>query len=94
MKDTTTRMAKPIFENVKDAPFRIGDFVKVIQIVDSTGEQKLLGKTGTVEFFEYSCGCGQSYPKNPMIGVRIAKATHEFWKEELFLILRSRKRIS
>lgn len=94
MKDTTTRMAKPIFENVKGAPFRIGDLVKVIQIVDSTGNKKLVGKSGTVEFFEYSCGCGQTYPADPMIAVRIAKAAHEFWKEELSLIWRSCKRIS
>jgi hypothetical protein len=83
--------AEPIFANVLGAPFRIGDVVRVIQIVDSTGNKKLRDQTGTVQYLEYSCGCGQTYPGDPMIGVLIGSRAHEFWKEELSLISRSAK---
>lgn len=98
MKDTisccvnnTLAHAEPIFVNVLGAPFQIGDVVRVIQIVDSTCNQKLVDKTGTVQYLEYSCGCGQTYPNDPMIGVMIGSKAHEFWKEELSLISRSAK---
>lgn len=77
--------ARPIRRNVRGAPFWIGDHVRVTQIVDFAASKTLVGKVGTVEYFEYSCGCGQTYPGDPMIGVRIANVTHEFWKEELSL---------
>jgi len=93
MKDTISCRVKstlahpePIFANVLGAPFRIGDVVKVIQIVDSTGNKKLRDQTGTVQYLEYSCGCGQSYPGDRMIGVLMGSRAHEFWKEELSLI--------
>jgi hypothetical protein len=94
MKDITTsfaistlaQCAKPIFENVTGAPFRIGDLVRAVQILDSTGNRTLLGKIGTIRYFEYSCGCGQTFPADPMIGVLIGETTHEFWKEELFSV--------
>jgi hypothetical protein len=93
MKDTITTPAnnslahaKALFTNVKGAPFRIGDTVKVIQIADFSASKNLVGKIGTVKFFEYSCGCGQSYPCDPMIGVCIGNKIREFWKEELSLI--------
>jgi hypothetical protein len=77
------KTAKPIRRNVRGAPFRIDELVQVIQIVDSTGSWNLVGQIGRVEYLEYSCGCGQSYPEDPMIGVAIGDQTDEFWKEEL-----------
>jgi hypothetical protein len=98
MKDTiswcvnsSSAHAEPIFANVSGAPFRIGDVVRVIQIVDATGNQKLRNKTGIVQYLEYSCGCGQTYPGDPMIGVLVGSKAHEFWKEELSLIACSTK---
>ena len=76
--------AVPIFANVPNAPFNIGQPVKVCRLVDDTGEVSFLGKSGTVEYLEYSCGCGQSFPEDPMIGVRFPDGKlEEFWRDEL-----------
>lgn len=63
-------------EDVEGAPFKIGQFVKV-------GKEK-----GIVQFLDYSGGCGESYPDDPMISVDVDDAYSEggqgmFWKEEL-----------
>lgn len=74
----------PISWNINGAPFRIGDIVKVIRATDETFDMQYIGQVGTVVHFEYSCGCGQSYPSDPMIGVRFSGFhREEFWKEEL-----------
>ncbi len=76
--------AVPIFADVPGAPFKIGQFVKVLRLVDDTGESSFLGKSGIVEHLEYSCGCGQLFPKEPMVGVRFPDGElEEFWREEL-----------
>lgn len=78
------RSCNPIHENVTGAPFRVGQTVRVCQLVDETGLRKFLARKGTVEHLEYSCGCGQSFPFDPMIGVRFANGElEEFWPEEL-----------
>jgi len=70
--------------NVLGAPFGIGEEVEVIQRADETFDESFLGKVGRVEYFDYSCGCGQAYPEDPMIGVRFDdKTVEEFWQEEL-----------
>ena len=76
--------------NIKGAPFKIGDIVKVQRIVDCAGNRRFLKAVGTVVYFDYECGCGQSYPADPMIGVRFQKANarEEFWREELKLVRR------
>ena len=76
--------SKPIYDDVEGAPMRIGTLVLVSSGTDETVSQDYLGKTGTVIYFDYSCGCGQSYPNDPMIGVRFPDGTvEEFWREEL-----------
>jgi hypothetical protein len=77
------KSAQQIRTNVDGAPFRIGELVRVARLSDSTGDADFLRKCGRVAYFEYSCGCGQSYPGDPMIGVRFLNASAEFWKEEL-----------
>ena len=73
--------------NVPGAPFSIGNPVKVIQCVDDTLSPRFIGRKGKVIYFDYFCGCGQSYPNDPMIGVKFKKnLVEEFWKEELKLI--------
>ena len=75
---------KHIFVNVVGAPLRIGTQVRVVKLVDETGNRSWLGRTGTVRFFDYDCGCGQSFPKDPMIGVESRGGiVEQFWKEEL-----------
>ena len=77
---------KYIKENIQDAPFKIGDIIKVKKQkrFDSTFEDKFEGWEGLVIFFEYNCGCGQSYPIDPMIGVRFLNGEiFEFWQEEI-----------
>jgi hypothetical protein len=75
-----------IYKDVEGAPFRIGDRVKVVSLSDDTADGELLGCRGSVLYFEYSCGCGQTFPHDPMIGVRFRKRTAEFWKEELAVL--------
>jgi hypothetical protein len=78
------RASKPIRTDVKGAPFKIGQKVRVYELSDEQGDASLLGKDGIVEHYDYSCGCGQSYPDDPMVGVRFASGRlEEFWKEEL-----------
>ncbi len=77
------KSAQPIRTNLHGAPFRIGELVRVARLSDATGDANFLRKCGRIVYFEYSCGCGQSYPGGPMIGVRFLNGTAEFWKEEL-----------
>lgn len=72
--------------DVAGAPFCIGDVVRVVALTDETAAATFLGKQGRVIYFEYSCGCGQSYPDDPMIGIESAEDTESFWKEELELV--------
>jgi hypothetical protein len=75
-----------IKDNIHGAPFEIGDAIKVNEqnICDSTFENKFIGLEGIIIFFEYNCGCCQSYPNDPMIGVQFPNGEiFEFWKEEI-----------
>lgn len=74
--------ANPIYEDVDGAPFLIGQAVKVVKVDEST--YGLFGRVGTVVYYEYECGCGQTFPEDPMIGVRFEDGDREeFWAEEL-----------
>jgi hypothetical protein len=75
--------AKAIHDNVRGAPFKIGERVRVVGSKDETFDPRYKRRVGVVEYFEYQCGCGQSYPGDPMIGVRFRKDLDEFWREEL-----------
>jgi hypothetical protein len=75
-----------IRHDVAGAPFKIGDIVKVILLADETANARFFGKHGEVVWFEYSCGCGQTYPNDPMIGVQFKSKVEEFWKEEIALV--------
>jgi hypothetical protein len=45
-------------------------------------------RLGRVAYLEYECG--QTFPGDPMIGVRFTDgATYEFWREELTRHIRS-----
>jgi len=74
--------------DIKGAPYKIGDIVRVLNNPneDETFDKHLSGKFGLIEYFEYDCGCGQSFPEDLMIGVRFSNGkSEEFWKEELLL---------
>jgi hypothetical protein len=76
--------ASPIYIDVEGAPFRIGERVRVGGSNDETFDRCFKGRLGLVEYFEYECGCGQSFPLDPMIGVRFCNGDiEEFWAEEL-----------
>lgn len=84
--------ALPIRKNVQGSPFKIGQKVKIDA---SQGDRYVFdndytGRVGIVKYLEYSCGCGQTFPNDPMIGVEIAgklardeERTPEFWPEHL-----------
>lgn len=79
--------AKPIRRNVEGAPYKIGVLVSVERGSDETFNPGYLGMVGTVVHFDYSCGCGQTYPSDPMVGVMFSDSIiEEFWKEELDLL--------
>ena len=81
-----SKKAQLIYSDVPGAPFRIGEAVMVVSATDETCDERCLGMRGTILFFEYSCGCGETYPDDPMIGVKFADGTREeFWREELAL---------
>ena len=89
------KMARPIYHNIKGAPFSIGRRVQVLKLVDNTGNTALVGRMGRIEYYEYSCGCGQTYPSDPMIGLRFSNGTlEEFWTEELRTLKRRAPRLS
>ena len=76
--------------NVPGASFRMGDKVKAVRATDETFDRRFMRRVGIVEHFEYSCGCGQTYPEDPMIGVVFRSGeVEEFWKEELKLLEKS-----
>ena len=84
----------PIYHDVSGAPFRIGERVRVVSSKDETFDPHFIGRTGSVKYLEYECGCGQSYPDDPMIGVEFrARGTEEFWREELRRCRQTRARI-
>jgi hypothetical protein len=75
---------RPIYVDVKGAPFKMGERVRVTDSTDETFDRSFKGRIGIVEYLEYQCGCGQSYPDDPMIGVRFQRGqVEEFWAEEL-----------
>ena len=76
--------ARKICEDIEGAPLKIGQRVRVLAPCDEAGYPDLTGLLGTVAYFEYECGCGQTFPGDPMIGVDLENGdSHEFWKEEL-----------
>lgn len=82
----------PIYNDVAGAPYKIGDRVRVVRGTDETFDGAYKGRRGAVAYFEYKCGCGQTYPNDPMIGVRMADGQcAEFWAEELALLPHSRR---
>jgi len=75
---------RAIHADVDGAPFSIGQSVVVCGLADDTADRKFLRKGGIVAYLDYDCGCGQTYPKDPMIGVLFRNGrVEEFWREEL-----------
>jgi hypothetical protein len=75
--------ANPTRHDVTGAPVRIGARVLIVASDDETFDAAYLGKVGIVKYLEYGCGCGQSFPSDPMIGVEFENGTiEEFWAEE------------
>lgn len=75
--------------NILGAPFRIGQKVTIKNPNngDDTFEKKFIGQIGTIVFFEYNCGCGQTFPNDPMVGVEFSRGEQcEFWKEEITIL--------
>jgi hypothetical protein len=75
---------RAIHADVDGAPFSIGQSVTVCGLTDETADRSFLRKRGIVAYFDYYCGCGQTYPQDPMIGVCFpSDKVAEFWREEL-----------
>lgn len=83
--------AKPVRDPVPGAPRQAGDAVRVVAAIDRDAHDvsALIGASGVVDYLEYSCGCGQRFPDDPMIGVRFPDGrVEEFWSEELSEVIR------
>lgn len=80
--------ARPVTTHTLGSPFQPGELVTVVASVEPPGSDmsvsEYIGSSGTVEYLEYSCGCGQKFPDDPMIGVAFRNGhRQEFWAEEL-----------
>ena len=74
-------------KNVKGAPFKIGTKVTVIDSGDDTIDRDYIDKIGIIVYFRYNTGCADTFPDNPMIGVKFEDGKEEtFWKEELDIV--------
>jgi len=74
-------------EDIEGAPYAIGQAVTIVFATDETFDQRFMGRTGVIVHYDYSCGCGQSFPRNPMIGVQFESGEiEEFWKEEMTIL--------
>ena len=79
-----TQSPNHLYRDVVGAPYKIGQEVRVTFLCDETADPSFLWMDGVVEHLDYDCGCGQSYPGDPMIGVRFADGRiEELWREEL-----------
>lgn len=82
-----------IYEHVEGSPYQPGELVIITGAIDTftypedpkTCEPvSYLGLHGEVKHLEYECGCGQTYPEDPMIGVLLETGEEqEFWQGEL-----------
>jgi hypothetical protein len=79
-----------IGHRVKGSPFQPGDVVRV-QVIDDEVSRQFVGRFGKVVGMEYSCGCGQTFPTDPMVRVRFRGRQEEFWKEELAIVSRAHR---
>lgn len=67
----------------------IGDRVRILNNPsnDETFDLRFVGMEAVVEHFDYDGGCGQTFPNDPMIGVRFCDGTvEEFWHEEVICL--------
>lgn len=75
-----------LMKNSVDLSLTISDAVLVLNNPnnDETFNIELSGQEGIIKYFNYDCGCGQTYPNDPMIGVEFSGGKkEEYWKEEL-----------
>lgn len=76
--------SNPIYLRVEGSPYQPNDKVLIVKFSDNTGNPEFAGKIGVVQYLEYSCGCGQSYPNDPMIGIKFSNGSLiECWSEEI-----------
>lgn len=78
--------ARPHRDPVAGSPFQPGARVRVVRAVDPGVHDVsgFVGAEGSVEYLEYNCGCSQTFPSDPMVGVSFTSGgAEEFWPEEL-----------
>ena len=79
-----TKPSEYFRSNVEGAPFSIGQSIIVCGVADWAADRSFLFRRGIIAYFNYDCGCGQTYPQDPMIGVLFPSGhVEEFWREEL-----------
>jgi hypothetical protein len=87
----------PRFEIIEGTPFELGQRIEIADLTDphtlgqlTAGDEgfedvwDVLGHKGVLEYYEYNCGCGQIFPDQPMMGVKLDNGMRcEFWAEEM-----------
>ncbi len=91
-KIIVTTILKPFYRHydIEGAPFKIGNTVRILDNPndDDTFNRKYSSRIGIVTYFEYDGGCCQTFPDDPMIGIKFRDGKiAEFWKEELDLFI-------
>jgi hypothetical protein len=75
--------ARKRFDPILGSPYQPGEVVRVVP-GDDGSVPEYIGGVGVVLYLEYDCGCGQTFPCDPMIGVRLDDGReYEFWRDEL-----------
>lgn len=79
-------MVRVIRHHVEGAPIQVGTPVIVGLSLDDTFDRSFVGREGVVVHLNYEGDTGQTFPDDPLIGVRFPDNQEEaFWREELLL---------
>lgn len=74
-----------IYHPPAGAPFHVGAVVKVIRDSDQEwATVNFIDEIGTIDYYDYDSGVGQTVPDNPLLVVRFFGGQRQsFWPEEL-----------
>jgi hypothetical protein len=79
-------VVKLIRHYVRGAPIQVGTPIIVGLSLDETFDRSFVGREGVVVHLNYEGGTGQTFPGDPLIGVRFSdNREDDFWREELLL---------
>ena len=57
--------ANPLYRERQRSPLQDWRSMRIVCSEDDLFDRTFLGRIGIVKYFEYECGCGQSFPLDP-----------------------------